>query len=42
VPLAAQIGLDPVQLGLIMVINLGIGLYYSAHRDHAVHIGIYC
>jgi tripartite ATP-independent transporter DctM subunit len=27
VPLAAQIGLDPVQLGLIMVINLGIGLY---------------
>jgi tripartite ATP-independent transporter DctM subunit len=27
VPLAAQIGLDMVQLGLIMVINLGIGLY---------------
>jgi tripartite ATP-independent transporter DctM subunit len=27
VPLAATIGLDPVQLGLIMVINLGIGLY---------------
>ena len=27
VPLAAQIGLDPVQLGIIMVINLGIGLY---------------
>jgi tripartite ATP-independent transporter DctM subunit len=27
VPLAAAIGLDPVQLGLIMVINLGIGLY---------------
>ncbi len=27
VPLAASIGLDPVQLGLIMVINLGIGLY---------------
>jgi TRAP-type C4-dicarboxylate transport system permease large subunit len=27
VPLAAQIGLDPVQLGLIMVINLGIGVY---------------
>ena len=27
VPLAAKIGLDPVQLGLIMVINLGIGLY---------------
>lgn len=27
VPLAAQIGLDPVQLGLIMVLNLGIGLY---------------
>ena len=27
VPLAASIGLDPVQLGLIMIINLGIGLY---------------
>ena len=27
VPLAATIGLDPVQLGLIMIINLGIGLY---------------
>lgn len=27
VPLAGQIGLDPLQLGLIMVINLGIGLY---------------
>ena len=27
VPLAQQIGLDQVQLGLIMVINLGIGLY---------------
>jgi len=27
VPLAASIGMDPVQLGLIMVINLGIGLY---------------
>lgn len=26
-PLAAQIGLDPLQLGLMMVINLGIGLY---------------
>ena len=27
VPLAQSIGLDPVQLGLIMIINLGIGLY---------------
>jgi tripartite ATP-independent transporter DctM subunit len=27
VPLAASLGIDPVQLGLIMVINLGIGLY---------------
>jgi tripartite ATP-independent transporter DctM subunit len=27
VPLAAMIGLDPVQLGIIMVLNLGIGLY---------------
>ena len=27
VPLAANIGLDPVQLGMIMIINLGIGLY---------------
>jgi tripartite ATP-independent transporter DctM subunit len=27
VPLAEQIGLDPLQLGLMMVINLGIGLY---------------
>jgi tripartite ATP-independent transporter DctM subunit len=27
VPLAATIGLDPVQLGLIMILNLGIGLY---------------
>lgn len=27
VPLAAQIGLDPVQLGLMMVLNLAIGLY---------------
>ena len=27
VPLAITIGLDPVQLGLIMIINLGIGLY---------------
>jgi len=26
-PLAAQIGMDPLQLGLMMVINLGIGLY---------------
>ncbi|MBB1492951.1 TRAP transporter large permease subunit [Paracoccus sp. MC1854] len=27
VPLAAAMGIDPVQLGLIMIINLGIGLY---------------
>lgn len=27
VPLAGSIGLDPVQLGIIMVLNLGIGLY---------------
>ena len=27
VPLAATIGLDPVQLGLVMILNLGIGLY---------------
>ncbi len=27
VPLAQTIGLDPVQLGMIMIINLGIGLY---------------
>lgn len=27
VPLAQSIGLDPVQLGLMMIINLGIGLY---------------
>ena len=27
VPLGLSIGLDPVQLGLIMVINLGIGIY---------------
>lgn len=27
VPLADQIGLDRVQLGLMMVVNLGIGLY---------------
>ena len=27
VPLAATIGLDPVQLRLIMILNLGIGLY---------------
>lgn len=27
VPLAASIGMDPVQLGLMMVLNLGIGLY---------------
>jgi tripartite ATP-independent transporter DctM subunit len=27
VPLAASIGLDPVQLGIIMTINLGIGCY---------------
>ena len=27
VPLAASIGLDPLQLGLMMVLNLGIGLY---------------
>lgn len=27
VPLAAAIGVDPVQLGLIMIINLGMGLY---------------
>lgn len=27
VPLAQQIGMDPLQLGLMMVINLGIGLY---------------
>src|SRR5688572_16727519 len=27
VPLAQQIGMDPLQLGLMMVINLGVGLY---------------
>ncbi|MEJ1158345.1 TRAP transporter large permease [Prosthecomicrobium sp. N25] len=27
VPIAQQIGMDPVQLGLVMVLNLGIGLY---------------
>ncbi|MBC7802193.1 MAG: TRAP transporter large permease subunit, partial [Gemmatimonadaceae bacterium] len=27
VPLAATIGLDPLQLGIMMVLNLGIGLY---------------
>jgi tripartite ATP-independent transporter DctM subunit len=27
IPLAQQIGLDPLQLGLMMVLNLGIGLY---------------
>jgi len=27
VPLADSIGLDRVQLGLMMVVNLGIGLY---------------
>lgn len=27
VPLAQSIGLDPLQLGIIMVLNLGIGLY---------------
>lgn len=27
VPLATSIGMDPVQLGLMMVLNLGIGLY---------------
>lgn len=27
VPLAAEIGLDPLQLGLMMILNLGIGLY---------------
>ena len=27
VPLSASIGLDPLQLGLMMVLNLGIGLY---------------
>lgn len=27
VPLAVSIGMDPVQLGLMMVLNLGIGLY---------------
>ena len=26
-PLAQQIGLDPLQLGLVMVLNLGVGLY---------------
>lgn len=26
-PLAAQIGMDPLQLGLMMIVNLGIGLY---------------
>ena len=25
--MAATIGLDPVQLGLMMILNLGIGLY---------------
>ena len=27
VPPAQQIGLDPLQLGLVMVLNLGVGLY---------------
>ena len=26
-PLAQQIGLDPLQLGLVMVLSLGVGLY---------------
>ena len=37
VPLGASIGLDPVQLGLIMIINLGIGLYTPPVGHHAVH-----
>lgn len=28
VPLAAAIGMDPVQLGIVMIINLSIGLYH--------------
>ena len=35
VPLAATIGLDPVQLGLIMIINLGIGLYTHRSARHS-------
>jgi TRAP-type C4-dicarboxylate transport system permease large subunit len=27
VPLAQQIRLDPLQLGLVLVLNLGVGLY---------------
>jgi TRAP-type C4-dicarboxylate transport system permease large subunit len=27
VPLGASLGMDPVQLGVIMVLNLGIGIY---------------
>ena len=38
VPLAQQIGLDPLQLGLVMVLNLGVGLLYAAGRDHAVQL----
>lgn len=37
VPLADTIGLDRVQLGLMMVINLGIGLY-TPDRHDALHL----
>ena len=38
VPLAATIGLDPVQLGLIMILNLGIGLYTPPPDDTTLFI----
>ena len=38
VPLAQQIGMDPLQLGLMMVINLGVGLYTPPVGHHAVHL----
>lgn len=28
VPLAASVGMDPIQLGIMMIINLSIGLYH--------------
>ena len=37
VPLAHAIGMDPVQLGLMMVVNLAIGLYTPPGGHHAVH-----
>jgi tripartite ATP-independent transporter DctM subunit len=38
VPIAQQIGMDPLQLGLMMILNLGHWALYATGGDYALHI----